>query len=170
MPGCFVHTKTVGPVESYSCPGTFRTPQSCSFLVHNQLCLFCFLANDLFIRITYTFSFIWFRWPVIAYIGSHLPYQSFVHSLDHNLCLGWCLNGYSLDRLAKRITVCYKRILEEQKGNDILLVGHGVVNRIILCRALGLDLSRIFSFHQDYGCLNIVDYFPDSTVIRLING
>ena len=64
----------------------------------------------------------------------------------------------------------FQSILGGQNGNDILLVGHGVVNRIILCNALGLDLTQMFKFHQDYGCLNIVDYFPDSTLVRLING
>ncbi len=78
--------------------------------------------------------------------------------------------GESIERLSKRIMDCFENILEEQRGNDILLVGHGAVNRVILCHALGLDLSRMFHIHQDYGCLNIIDYFPDSTLVRMING
>ena len=78
--------------------------------------------------------------------------------------------GESMGQLSKRIMACFEGILEEQEGNDILFVGHGGVNRVILCKALGLDLSRILTLHQDYGCLNIIDYFPDSTLIRLING
>ena len=53
---------------------------------------------------------------------------------------------------------------------DLLIVAHGGVNRVILCDALELDLSHVFNLHQAYGCLNIIDYFPDSTLIRLING
>jgi len=49
-------------------------------------------------------------------------------------------------------------------------VAHGGVNRVILSHVLGLDLSRIFNIQQDYGCLNIVDYFPDTVVVQLING
>ncbi len=78
--------------------------------------------------------------------------------------------GESIDCLSKRIMVSFQSILGDQNGNDILLVGHGVVNRVILCNALGLDLTQMFRLHQDYGCLNIVDYFPDSTLVRLING
>ena len=78
--------------------------------------------------------------------------------------------GESIGHLSKRVMNCFETILEDQKGNDILLVGHGAVNRVILCDALGLDLRRMFKIQQDYGCLNIIDYFPDSTLLRLING
>ena len=78
--------------------------------------------------------------------------------------------GESLGRFSERITQCFERILVEQKGKDFVIVAHGGVNRVILCNALGLDLSHIFNIHQDYGCLNIIDYFPDSTLVRLVNG
>ncbi len=79
-------------------------------------------------------------------------------------------NGESIGELSERIIACFRKILEQQAGSDFLLVGHGAVNRIILCDALGLDLARLFGIQQDYGCLNIIDYLPDSTVIRLMNG
>ena len=78
--------------------------------------------------------------------------------------------GESVGSFSERITTCYERILAEQKENDFVIVAHGGVNRVILCNALGLDLTRIFNIHQDYGCLNIIDYFPDSTLVRLVNG
>mgnify|MGYP001819986979 CR=1 FL=1 len=78
--------------------------------------------------------------------------------------------GESIETLSERVMNCFKGILEDQKGNDIVLVGHGAVNRVILCHALHLDLSRMFKIHQDYGCLNIIDYFSDSTLVRMING
>jgi alpha-ribazole phosphatase len=78
--------------------------------------------------------------------------------------------GESLADFSKRITECYNRILTDQKGRDIAIIAHGGVNRVILSSALGLDLSQMFRLHQDYGCLNIIDYFPDSTLVRLVNG
>ena len=78
--------------------------------------------------------------------------------------------GESLSAFSERIASCFQRILMEQKGNNIAMVAHGGVNRVILCNALGLDLNRMFNIHQAYGCLNIIDFFPDSTLIRLING
>lgn len=79
-------------------------------------------------------------------------------------------NGESIADLAARIETVFDRIRAEQQGNNILIAAHGAVNRVILCRALGLDLVRMFNIHQAYGCLNIIDYFSDATVVRLVNG
>jgi alpha-ribazole phosphatase len=79
-------------------------------------------------------------------------------------------NGESAQTLAERIIPCLEGILDDQKGSDILLVGHGGVNRVILCHALGLDLANMINLQQDYGCLNIIDYRVDSRLVRLING
>ena len=79
-------------------------------------------------------------------------------------------DGESMYALSKRVMACLQNILEEHKGNDFLLVVHGGVNRVILCDALGIDLSKAGGIHQDYGCLNIIDYFSDSTLVRLVNG
>jgi len=78
--------------------------------------------------------------------------------------------GETIAELSQRVLPCFENILCRQEGRDFLIVGHGAVNRVILCKALGLDLMHMFRLHQDYGCLNIVDYFPDSTVVRLVNG
>ena len=78
--------------------------------------------------------------------------------------------GESIGRFSKRITDCLLQILAQREGEDFVIVGHGGVNRVILCSALGLELNRMFSLHQDYGCLNIIDYYAESTVVRLVNG
>jgi len=78
--------------------------------------------------------------------------------------------GESIADLSERIETVFERIRAEQKGNDIVIAAHGAVNRVILCKALGLDLDRMFNVHQGYGCLNIIDYFPESTLVRLISG
>jgi alpha-ribazole phosphatase len=79
-------------------------------------------------------------------------------------------HGESIAELAVRIDAVMDRIRGEQQGNDIVIVAHGAVNRIILCRALGLDIARMFTIHQAYGCLNIIDYFADGTLVRMMNG
>ena len=79
-------------------------------------------------------------------------------------------DGESIGQFSRRITRCLDRIHSEQEGGDLVIVAHGGVNRIILCNALGLDVSRMFSLLQSYGCLNIVEYFHDSAVVRLLNG
>ena len=79
-------------------------------------------------------------------------------------------NGESVAALSDRVEAVFERIRAEQKGSDIIITAHGAVNRVILCKALGLDLDRMFNIHQGYGCLNIIDYFTESTLVRLISG
>jgi len=78
--------------------------------------------------------------------------------------------GESIAALSERVETVFEHIRAEQRGKDIVIAAHGAVNRVILCKALGLDLGRMFNIHQGYGCLNIIDYFPESTLVRLING
>jgi alpha-ribazole phosphatase len=78
--------------------------------------------------------------------------------------------GESISGFSARITDCLKQIRAKQEGKDVAIVVHGGVNRIILCRALGLDLTHMFNIQQDYACLNIIDYYPNSTLVRLVNG
>jgi len=78
--------------------------------------------------------------------------------------------GENMRDLSERIIPCLKRILEAQNGNDILIVAHGGVNRAILCDALGLDIKNLFNISQDYGCLNIIDYYPNHPIVKLTNG
>jgi alpha-ribazole phosphatase len=78
--------------------------------------------------------------------------------------------GESVRDLSERVMPRLTDILREEAGRNILLVAHGGVNRVIIGSALGIDLRNIFSIQQDYGCLNVIDYFPDHTLVRLVNG
>jgi len=78
--------------------------------------------------------------------------------------------GESVRCLSNRVIPVIDEILERHSSSNIIVVAHGAVNRVILCRALGLDLTNLFKIQQDYGCLNIIDYFPDHTLVRLMNG
>lgn len=79
--------------------------------------------------------------------------------------------GESLRDAAERVRPVLNRYLEQFRGGSIALVGHGGTNRVILLDALDAPLDKAFAIEQDYGCLNIIDYFADGNrVIRLLNG
>lgn len=63
--------------------------------------------------------------------------------------------GESYARCAGRVLPALNDIINSTEG-DVLIVGHAGVNRIIICRALGLPLQNLFRITQDYGCLNII--------------
>jgi broad specificity phosphatase PhoE len=37
----------------------------------------------------------------------------------------------------------------------VVLAGHQIVNKVIACTLLGLDLDQIWRLRQDTGCLNV---------------
>jgi len=79
--------------------------------------------------------------------------------------------GETILNFSERVVKCVNSILEDRHGKDVLIMGHKGVNRVILCHLLDVDLTKVFTFEQNYGCLNIIDFFPDNTmVVKLING
>lgn len=79
--------------------------------------------------------------------------------------------GESFQDAAERVRGALGALLAEHAGADLALVAHGGVNRIILLDAIGAPLDQAFSIEQDYGCLNVIDYFADgNSVVRLLNG
>jgi alpha-ribazole phosphatase len=79
--------------------------------------------------------------------------------------------GESLQELSGRVLPALKETLDEHKGKEIVLVGHGGVNRVILSFALGLELRNVFRIEQHYGSLNIIDFYEDGIpVVKLLNG
>jgi alpha-ribazole phosphatase/probable phosphoglycerate mutase len=79
--------------------------------------------------------------------------------------------GESLLDMAERVRPVIRELVAAHSGEDLLVVGHGGVNRVILLDAIGAPLDRLFHIEQAYGCLNIIDYFADgNAVVQLLNG
>ena len=79
-------------------------------------------------------------------------------------------NGENMKDVSKRVITCLREIIRKHDGKNILLLAHGGVNRLILCNALGMDIASLFNIQQDYGCLNIIDFYLENTLVRLVNG
>jgi len=79
--------------------------------------------------------------------------------------------GENLLDVAARVMPVIGEIVERHKGQEILVVGHGGVNRIVLLSAIGAPLAGMFNIEQNYGCLNIIDYYVDGrATVKLLNG
>ncbi len=80
-------------------------------------------------------------------------------------------NGENLMDVQARVIPKIKSIVADHPGEELLVVGHGGVNRVILLDAIGAPLSALFNIEQSYCCLNIIDYYADGkTVVKLLNG
>lgn len=80
------------------------------------------------------------------------------------------IGGESTIDVRDRVLPAVSRILEEHKGDEIAIVAHGGVNRIILCHFLGVPLENIFRIEQDYAAVNIIEIWDRYPVVKLING
>jgi alpha-ribazole phosphatase len=79
--------------------------------------------------------------------------------------------GECLNDVKERILPVFKRLVASHRSQEIALLLHGGVNRVILADALGLDMMNLFRIDQAFGALNIIDYFDDDMkVVRLLNG
>lgn len=78
--------------------------------------------------------------------------------------------GENLMDVEQRVMPVIKEIVERHKEQEVLVVGHGGVNRIILLNAIGAPLAGMFNIEQNYGCYNIIDYYADGrATVKLLN-
>ena len=80
-------------------------------------------------------------------------------------------NGECLNDVRDRIIPAFRKIIDSHPGQEIAMLLHGGVNRVILADALKLELMNLFRIEQSFGALNIIDYYDDGmAVVRLLNG
>ena len=79
--------------------------------------------------------------------------------------------GENLLDVQARVRSVVTEIVARHLGQEVIVVAHGGVNRVILLDALGAPLEKVFSLSQFYCCLNILDYRANGQVtVQLING
>jgi probable phosphoglycerate mutase len=64
--------------------------------------------------------------------------------------------GESFSDLCDRVFPAFEAIAKNATGN-VLIVAHAGVNRMILCRILGMPPEHLFRIGQAYACLNRID-------------
>jgi alpha-ribazole phosphatase len=77
--------------------------------------------------------------------------------------------GESFADCNKRVVAALEEIVSSSTEN-IVIVGHAGVNRLLLCHMLGMPLANIFRIAQDYGCLNLIQCGSTGYQVKLING
>ncbi len=79
-------------------------------------------------------------------------------------------DGESLTDLWNRSRCVFSECLEGMYGKRVAIIAHGGINRVFICKLLGMELQNLFRLHQDHACINRVDSYPDSVrVLRFLN-
>ncbi len=76
--------------------------------------------------------------------------------------------GESLKEARERLREGLEMLRSRHQG-VVLLVGHKVVNRVILCICLGLGLEGIWRLDQSNGAINLISTVPDGWLLRRMN-
>ncbi len=66
-------------------------------------------------------------------------------------------NGESLDDLRQRGLNAIRNLAEQHAGKSIVLVGHTVINRVLLLAILGLGNERFWYLRQDTCAINVFE-------------
>jgi broad specificity phosphatase PhoE len=78
--------------------------------------------------------------------------------------------GESFDTAQERSMNKLGKILEECRGQTVAVVAHAGILRIMIFSLLNMKLSRLFRIGQDYGAINIIDFWDDDNLsMNLLN-
>lgn len=78
-------------------------------------------------------------------------------------------DGESVPDLVARAGPAFDAIAARASGAAVAIVAHGGTNRALLCRLLGLPLTRLLALGQDYGALTILERRDDTWALRRLN-
>ncbi len=77
--------------------------------------------------------------------------------------------GDSYPSMRERVRAGGRALRARHVGQCFALVSHGGVNRTLLAEALGMDDARLFRLGQDYAAVNVIDFFGEEPVVKLMN-
>jgi len=77
--------------------------------------------------------------------------------------------GENLIEAQQRAITIIEQLATHHEGEEFAVVAHGGINSLIICWVLGLDLHNVFHFRQDFGALNVIEFFEGGKSLRLLN-
>lgn len=79
-------------------------------------------------------------------------------------------SGESFAAFTARVQTALDQLLFTHGSGEVALVAHGGVCRTIIGSVLGMPTQNWLRLAQDYGCLNVIDWYDGNPVLRLLNG
>ncbi len=78
-------------------------------------------------------------------------------------------NGESFALMQTRVLRAANELKLRHANETFAVVSHGGVNRLVLANALGMRNADIFRLAQDYAAANVIDFYSDFPVVKLMN-
>ncbi|MFN2456312.1 MAG: histidine phosphatase family protein [Pyrinomonadaceae bacterium] len=80
-----------------------------------------------------------------------------------------CPHHEVLRPIIARIQTALEQWLIVHPNGEIALIAHGGVCRAIIGRALEIPMRNWLRLAQDYGCMNVIDWYGASPVLQQLN-
>jgi broad specificity phosphatase PhoE len=77
--------------------------------------------------------------------------------------------GENLDQVRTRSWEKLLRIAQGNPDRTVVIVSHRVINKVLLCAALGLDNSHFWQIKQDTTAINCLEYSRGAFTVSLLN-
>jgi broad specificity phosphatase PhoE len=97
------------------------------------------------------------RWPN--------EYRAFQEAPERHGYLG----GENLTQVRDRVLPTIERLVERHVGATFAIVGHGVVNRVLLAQWLGMPLCQARRLPQENAAFNIIHFHRGAALVRTLN-
>jgi len=77
-------------------------------------------------------------------------------------------DGEALEDVSKRVIRVRNKVIENHRGT-VVIVGHRVVNKVMICTLLGLDNSHFWKIRQDTCGISIFSYLNEQFILTKHN-
>ena len=77
--------------------------------------------------------------------------------------------GESLEEVKARSQTALDTLIKNNPGKTVAIVSHRVVNKVLLCTVLGLNLSHFWNIRQDTCAVNSFEYREGNYFLTLLN-
>jgi len=77
--------------------------------------------------------------------------------------------GESLEEVQRRSMKALEKVIKKHPEETLAIISHRVLNKVLLCSILGLELSHFWYIKQDTCALNRFEYKDDKYYLTLLN-
>ncbi len=110
------------------------------------------------------------RWQGLNYSEVMERYPSDIPEWLKNIETFRIPGGESMADCRDRCIPKLRSLVKDHLGEELVLICHGALNRVILADAMHLPMANLLRMEQDYGCLNVIEYMSSWTIVKLMNG
>ena len=75
----------------------------------------------------------------------------------------------TLDEVQVRAMGALGEVIQKHYGQNLVLVSHRVINKVIICGILGIDNSHFWQIGQDTAAINLIEFKEGRYVLSLLN-